>query len=623
MKRFIKSAGALLIALTMTIPAFAAPSADIDTDNNAYDTVQPPRFSDIYEENYTWARIYINSMAQRGLISGYEDGTFRPDNDVTRLEALSLFARAMGSNDSVNKEVLKFAHETYDSVIGGYDLKWGGDEIAYLMYKGVLKRADLDTYLRGDEKDSPMMRYEAAIIITKAMGKEDKALSDLGVVLDYSDAREVPSNAIQYVAYATEAGVMEGMGDGMFSPNTEVKRSQMAVMLSRTVDKTDYIFKKMNISSIDTSAREITVTTSSGNTERYAYTDETVMKNCGYDVQPSRLGLGVDAVFTFSGNKLAYVDTVEAVPDETVKGKYVGYTSKSGRSIITITPDNYDENQSYECDDSISVTYDNTPATVRSFTRGDIVTLELANGRIVRMTGETKSDTISNAIVESVDLGSEVTMTISHGSSEYNGKTYSIDNNVSVKKNDSEVGLNNIYKGDKVKLTLEYGVITKIVAESSKRVYEGTIKALTISTQSEMTVIVNKKETTYQIPKDVEILINGEEGTLYDFRVGDNVKITLDSDAITKIVATSTQESAGAISGVVTGVNASYGVISVMSEGSATVSSALCKDDWTTFITADGKTKKMKDIKVGQTVEIKGTNSSGAFLGKLVVIISE
>lgn len=623
MKRFIKSAGALLIALTMTIPAFAAPSADIYTDNNAYDTVQPPRFSDIYEENYTWARIYINSMAQRGLISGYEDGTFRPDNDVTRLEALSLFARAMGSNDSVNKEVLKFAHETYDSIISGYDLKWGGDEIAYLMYKGALKRADLDTYLRGDEKDSPMMRYEAAIIITKAMGKEDKALSDLGVVLDYSDAREVPSNAIQYVAYATEAGVMEGMGDGMFSPNTEVKRSQMAVMLSRTVDKTDYIFKKMNISSIDTSAREITVTTSSGNTERYAYTDETVMKNCGYDVQPSRLGLGVDAVFTFSGNKLAYVDTVEAVPDETVKGKYVGYTSKSGRSIITITPDNYDENQSYECDDSISVTYDNTPATVRSFTRGDIVTLELANGRIVRMTGETKSDTISNAIVESVDLGSEVTMTISHGSSEYNGKTYSIDNNVSVKKNDAEVGLNNIYKGDKVKLTLEYGVITKIVAESSKRVYEGTIKALTISTQSEMTVIVNKKETTYQIPKDVEILINGEEGTLYDFRVGDNVKITLDSDAITKIVATSTQESAGAISGVVTGINASYGVISVMTEGSTSVSSALCKDDWTTFITADGKTKKMKDIKVGQTVEIKGTNSSGAFLGKLVVIISE
>lgn len=35
-------------------------------------------------------------MAGKGFISGYEDNTFRPDNDVTRLEALSLFARSNG-----------------------------------------------------------------------------------------------------------------------------------------------------------------------------------------------------------------------------------------------------------------------------------------------------------------------------------------------------------------------------------------------------------------------------------------------------------------------------------------------------------------------------------------------
>lgn len=82
------------------------------------------------------------------------------------------------------------------------------------MYKGALKKTDLDTYLKDDEKDTPMKRYEAAIIITKAMGGEEKALSELGVVLDYTDAREVPSNAIQYVSYATDAGIMEGMGRG-------------------------------------------------------------------------------------------------------------------------------------------------------------------------------------------------------------------------------------------------------------------------------------------------------------------------------------------------------------------------------------------------------------------------
>ncbi|MGN0106601.1 MAG: S-layer homology domain-containing protein, partial [Hominilimicola sp.] len=295
MNKIIKTASAMLIALSMAAPVFAAPA---DTT----DTVSASKFNDINTENYAWAREYINSMAQKGLISGYEDGTFRPDNDVTRLEALSLFARAMGSNDEANSQVLEIAHEKYDAVIKNYDLKWGDDEIAYLMYKGALKKTDLDTYLKDTEKDTPMKRYEAAIIITKAMGGEEKALAELGVVLNYSDAREVPSNAIQYVSYATEAGIMEGMGEGLFSPNTAVKRSQMAVMLSRTVDKTDYSFMKVKLIGIDTDAREISIRNSAGEENKVAYTDDTSIKNMGVETQVKDLDVNVDAVLTFAEN---------------------------------------------------------------------------------------------------------------------------------------------------------------------------------------------------------------------------------------------------------------------------------------------------------------------------------
>ena len=48
------------------------------------------------------------------------------------------------------------------------------------MYKGALKKTDLDTYLKDDEKDTPMKRYEAAIIITKAMGGEEKGTFRIG-----------------------------------------------------------------------------------------------------------------------------------------------------------------------------------------------------------------------------------------------------------------------------------------------------------------------------------------------------------------------------------------------------------------------------------------------------------
>ena len=92
MKRAIKTASAILLALAMTTPAFAAPT-DTDTTTDtpiATPTAAPStstRFTDINSEEFAWAKSYINDMAGKGFISGYEDNTFRPDNDVTRLEA--------------------------------------------------------------------------------------------------------------------------------------------------------------------------------------------------------------------------------------------------------------------------------------------------------------------------------------------------------------------------------------------------------------------------------------------------------------------------------------------------------------------------------------------------------
>ena len=90
MKRAIKTASAILLALAMTTPAFAAPT-DTDTTTDtpiATPTAAPStsiRFTDINSEEFAWAKSYINDMAGKGFISGYEDNTFRPDNDVTRL----------------------------------------------------------------------------------------------------------------------------------------------------------------------------------------------------------------------------------------------------------------------------------------------------------------------------------------------------------------------------------------------------------------------------------------------------------------------------------------------------------------------------------------------------------
>lgn len=643
MQDLIRKAAAALVSISMLAPAFAvsaekvtgaedeasqpvtATMKPISSDNDSGKASSSEPFSDIGAEQYEWAAPFIEEMAKKGYITGYDDGTFRPDNDVTRLEGLALFSRAMGSNKEVNKPILEFAHEQYDDMLKNYTLSWGSDEIVYLLYKGALQKSDLDTYLIGAEKNKPMKRYEAAIIITKAMGGEKEATADLGVDLSYSDANTIPSNAIQYVFYATDNGIMKGLEDGSFSPEMSVSRSQMAVMLSRTVDKTGYSFAQVKLEDVDADIRKVFVKDADGNRTSYVYDDNTVVRVMGEDAQMKDIQPGVQAVITLAKNKLVALETISSEPDQTITGTYKSTSSSGGVVSITFIPSGETASKKYECTKDVSVYFEGSPATLRSFTEGAYLTLELVNGKIAVVRGEAKTITVKNATVESLDIDEKATLTISHGDKEYDGQTYVISDNVSVTKNNVKSDLRSIYSGDLVTLTIEYGVIKKIEAVAKIATVEGTIKAITISSSPSITVNVNGKDNVYDVTADVDIKINGEEGKLSDFSVGDTVKITTESNAVKKIVAESVKETSGSAVGVVTGVNTSYKVITIRTDN-GNVMQFQCPDSGksnTAYITHTGTIKKMTDIKAEQSVEVKYSISNGVYVATLVIILSE
>ena len=45
-----------------------------------------------------------------------------------------------------------------------------------------------------------------------------------------------------------------------------------------------------------------------------------------------------------------------------------------------------------------------------------------------------------------------------------------------------------------------------------------------------------------------------------------------------------------------------------------------CKENSTKFIGVDGSTMKMSNVKEGDTVDVRGTISNGAFVGALVIV---
>ena len=77
------------------------------------------RFSDI---SGSWARKYINQAAAAGLVYGYTDGTFRPDQNITRAETIVMVNRILGRSASADTVVN--GYKTFSDVAAGAWYYW-------------------------------------------------------------------------------------------------------------------------------------------------------------------------------------------------------------------------------------------------------------------------------------------------------------------------------------------------------------------------------------------------------------------------------------------------------------------------------------------------------------------
>jgi len=85
-------------------------------------------FKDVGKDH--WAKDYIEVAAKVGMVSGYEDGTFRPDNLVTHSEALTILLNVHGLKSKVNSST----HE------------WPKNYLIYSITKGYSEMKNLDDY---------------------------------------------------------------------------------------------------------------------------------------------------------------------------------------------------------------------------------------------------------------------------------------------------------------------------------------------------------------------------------------------------------------------------------------------------------------------------------------------
>ncbi len=175
------------------------------------------RFTDTAEY---WGADYCDFLYNRGISGGYEDGTFRPDDLLTRLDFTVMLYNALKLDPAKYAEVsLPFAdleklpERTLPAVRALYAEgvvtgTQGKDGKLYFNPAGNLTRA------------------QAAAMIGRSQEK-GYALAELS----FTDAAEIPGYASFYIRTMVSQGILSGYADGTFRPQASITRGQMAKIL--------------------------------------------------------------------------------------------------------------------------------------------------------------------------------------------------------------------------------------------------------------------------------------------------------------------------------------------------------------------------------------------------------
>ncbi|MFC5700705.1 Ig-like domain repeat protein [Cohnella faecalis] len=180
-------------------------------------TKQPTSFSDISGH---WAEDNIKQAVSAGIVSGYQDGTFKPNRAVTRAEFAVMLMNALKPQG--DEATLTFADK---SKIG----TWAQKSVMQAVYAGIITGYE-DNMFR---PDAEITRPEMATIIAKAMAQtvEEK------IATGFVDDNYIPDWAKGAVAFMKNLGIIQGKGTNQFAPNDKTTRAEAVTVLLRMVEQ--------------------------------------------------------------------------------------------------------------------------------------------------------------------------------------------------------------------------------------------------------------------------------------------------------------------------------------------------------------------------------------------------
>jgi len=154
-----------------------------------------------------WAKSYIDYLSDKNVFTGYNNGTFKPDQTVTTAELMAIISRTFGL--SATKAISYADVKSTD---------WYYPYVSQAAAQGYI----LDgSYVYPNQ---PLTREKAVAMIARYLGLET---SGSGYVR-FGDSSQISYAYKDYVDAAVAEGIINGYTDGTFKPQKEISRAEIA-----------------------------------------------------------------------------------------------------------------------------------------------------------------------------------------------------------------------------------------------------------------------------------------------------------------------------------------------------------------------------------------------------------
>lgn len=190
--------------------------------DGAQEEVKSGSFRDVTSAH--WAFASVERAAELGLVTGYSDGTFRPDTHVTRAQFVLMLWRMCGKTAAA--KAASFADASAD---------WYQDALSWAVEKGYVNGLS-DTRFG---PDAPITRQQAMAILFRLNGGQSGTELTLTGIYEqtFADSTTIASWAKDATWWAVYHELVSGVGGSRIAPEANASRAQIAAILLRYADQ--------------------------------------------------------------------------------------------------------------------------------------------------------------------------------------------------------------------------------------------------------------------------------------------------------------------------------------------------------------------------------------------------